>query len=95
MAHHIPNFLKGYNITSIVYGQTGAGKSHTLFGEPGSFNANIDKPSDAIRTISSDEENNEPYKEDFPHHYGILQRTVVTLLRALQGSRSILTMSVV
>ena len=33
----IPNLLKGYNVTFISYGPTGAGKTYTVCGEDESF----------------------------------------------------------
>ena len=33
----IDSFLAGYNCTFIAYGQTGTGKTHTMFGAPGSL----------------------------------------------------------
>ena len=91
LAAHIPNFLKGYNVTTIAYGQTGTGKSHTLFGEPGSINLHKNDMN-ASKNYSSDESEG-AVRDEFPYHYGLMQRTYITLFRALQGSKSIMTIS--
>ena len=96
MQHHIQNFLNGYNITTITYGQTGAGKSHTLFGEPLAFNDYLMRDTDAIKTGESDSEEKEPIvMDDLPHHYGLIPRTVTTIFKEIQGTRSLITISAV
>ena len=33
MEKFIDQFLDGYNVTLLAYGQTGTGKTHTMFGD--------------------------------------------------------------
>ena len=35
MPKRIEGFLNGYNCNIMAYGQTGTGKTHTMFGPPG------------------------------------------------------------
>ena len=79
MAHHIPSFLEGHNVTYLAYGQTGAGKTYTMIAPVGSLN----KPGGVDMGGSM-----------LPH-YGLFPRTTLTLFRELQGSGSVITMSVV
>lgn len=37
LSHHIANFVNGYNVTYLAYGQTGGGKTYTVIAPVGSF----------------------------------------------------------
>ena len=79
----------------VSYGQTGAGKSHTMWGEPGSFHRNKELPSDAQKTVSSGDESDGPVAWDCPHHFGLIPRTITKIFRACKNSRCVLTVSAV
>ena len=37
MAHHVENFLNGYNINFLTFGQTGSGKTYTILAPTATF----------------------------------------------------------
>ena len=62
---HMKNFMNGYNVNFLAYGQTGTGKTHTLLGPPGAYT----KYKGGTLTSSN-----------IPEDFGILCRLVMNLL---------------
>ena len=52
----VDNILQGYNSTALAYGVTGAGKTHTMFGDM--LNININNNNNNINTIKINNNNN-------------------------------------
>lgn len=52
MAPLLENILSGYNATMFAFGMTGAGKTHTLFGEMNPNLINNDNMGITLRTLN-------------------------------------------
>ena len=82
-SHQIDQFLKGFNATIFAYGQTGAGKTHTIFG-PDLTQENGDTIATMARSFH-DDINPNPKVSIF----GIVPRAFINVHERLSTSKNI------